>query len=80
MNQYTKPTLSLLTVATNTGSASSCKTGTVETKELIAFLEDMGLAEGSFSATESCDLPVGEFDPAFSGYCKFSGAIQVFYS
>ena len=80
MNQYTKPTLSLLTVATNTGSASSCKTGTVEAKELIAFLKDMGLEEDSFSAIESCTIQVGDFDSAFSSYCKFSGAVQVFYS
>ena len=80
MNKYTKPTLSLLAVATNGGSTSSCATGTDEAKELMAFLKDMGLQDSSFNSSEGCDTPADMFDPSFSSYCKFSGAIQVFYS
>lgn len=81
MNQYTKPTLSLLTVATNTGSASSCKTGTVEAKEVLEMFEIMGVPKDSaFNSSEGCSFPVDGVDSAFSSYCKFSGAVQVFYS
>ena len=79
MNQYTKPTLSLLAVATNTGSASSCATGTVEAKEVLGLLEMMGVPKDSaFNSSDGCAFPVDGIDSGFSNYCKFSGAVQVY--
>ncbi len=81
MNKYTKPTLSLLAVATNTGSTSSCSTGTAEAKELLDMLEIMGVPDSeTFNSSEGCSAGVDYFDDKFVSYCKFSGAIQVFCS
>ena len=81
MNKYTKPTLSLLAVATNTGSTSSCATGTVEGKEVLEMLEMMGVPQNqAFNSSENCTFPVDGVDSGFVNYCKFSGAVQVFYS
>ena len=81
MNLYTKPTLSLLAVAANTGSTSSCSTGTTEAKEILEMFENMGVPKDAvFNSSEGCSFPVDGVDSGFSNYCKFSGAIQVFYS
>ncbi len=76
MNQYTKPTLSLLSLSANSGATSTCATSTTEAKDVMDFLIIMGAdEENAFAPAESCSFPI-----EYENYCKFTGAVQVFFS
>lgn len=76
MSKYIKPTISLLSLNANAAAASTCSTGTVEAKEIMAMLEDMGYTEATaFAAGEGCQDAV-----VIEDYCKFTSSIQIFFS
>ena len=76
MNQYTKPTLSLYKLNTNTGATSTCATSTTQAKDVVGFLEFMGVSqENAFTGEDHCLTEI-----EYENYCKFTGAVQVFFS
>ncbi len=76
MNKYTKPTIALVASGTASGAASTCSSSTVDAKEIKNILLSMGYdLDKAFNALENCAEPV-----MFEEYCKFSSAIQVFFS
>lgn len=76
MSKYIKPTISLVASGTATAAASTCSTSTTDANEIKDILISMGYdINNAFSAGEDCIEPV-----MFEDYCKFSSAIQIFFS
>lgn len=78
MNKYIKPTISLVSNGgIATASASSCSSSTADAQLVESILNGMGYTDVSaaFGTHEQCEIPVD-----IEGYCKFSSAIQVFFS
>lgn len=76
MSNYIKPTISLMGSEPMVASASSCTASTADAKLIEQILKDMGItSEQAFGTSESCEVTI-----PIEGYCKFSSAIQVFFS
>ncbi len=76
MNKYIKPTISLLSLNTTSGAASSCSTSKADATELMDLLKAMGYSDtNAFGMVEGCKEPV-----LIDDYCKFTSSIQVFFS
>ena len=77
MSNYVKPTISLMGSEPMVASASSCSASTADAEYVKKILLAMGYSDvtTAFSTNEFCENPVD-----IAGYCKFSSAIQVFFS
>lgn len=78
MSKYIKPTISLVSAGTALASTSSCSSSKADAELVASILTAMGFTgdfNQAFSTDESCVFPID-----MEGYCKFSSAIQVFFS
>lgn len=77
MSNYIKPTISLMGSEPMVASASSCSASTADAEYVKKILLAMGYQDlsNAFSSQEPCTTKVD-----IAGYCKFSSAIQVFFS
>ena len=76
MSNYTKPTISLISLNVTSAAASNCSTSTADAEELKSIIDTMGFdINNVFASHEQCTEPID-----FADYCKFSSGIQVFFS